>query len=330
MRHQKGLRLLGTTVFAFVLLNQLGIHLPQPGSLNWHGQGDRVEAAKSGGRSGGGSFSRGSSSRSSSRSSSPTRSRTAPSNSNSNSSSFRTTPSNSVVIVNSHSNGTTSSLGSLIFILICLTVLIVVAVLCYRLQKQTGSKEEERTNDIVTLTRLQVALMAQDGELQSQLNQTVLAADTSTSAGLVSLLQEAVLLLLRSPDRYSHVASHSETYKTRELASQQFQTVSLQERSKFSAETLVNVGGQTQQRKATVSGDEVGYFVMTLLIGTEDDQPLLSKIHTIAELKTVLEQLGTITEDNLLIFELLWTPQNEGERLTSDELLVGYPDLIQL
>jgi uncharacterized membrane protein len=190
----------------------------------------------------------------------------------------------------------------------------------------------ELLNDVVTVTQLQVALLAQARELQRDLTQLAEQADLSTNQGLSELLRETVLALLRNPEYWTHARARSQTLKNREEASRLFERLSLEERSKFSMETLVNVGGEVR-RQAMSSGrdaDPAAYIVVTLLVGTADDYPLIKTIHSTAELRQALQRLGAISPDYLLIYELLWTPQDESDSLSREELIALYPDLVQL
>ena len=45
------------------------------------------------------------------------------------------------------------------------------------------------------------------------------------------------------------------------------------------------------------------------------------------ELRTALKRVGAIRADALQAVEVLWTPQEEGDTLSEDELLGDYPQL---
>jgi len=195
------------------------------------------------------------------------------------------------------------------------------------------SPGNELENDIVTVSKLQVALLTPEGDLQEQLTELTMNADTQTSEGLVDMLQEGALALMRRGDRWSYVSSSSQTVKSREEAQQLFEQISLEERSKFTAETLVNVNGAVQERLAALSqelSDPGSYVVVTLLVGTADDQPLFKDIQTSEALRETLGRLGSISPEYLLVFELLWSPQEEHASLSSDELLTSYSNMIPL
>ncbi|MBF2049937.1 MAG: DUF1517 domain-containing protein [Elainella sp. C42_A2020_010] len=224
-----------------------------------------------------------------------------------------------------------------IFVLLVLGFAVLPIVLNYiRLSstksEQTGADQlNELANDVVTVTRLQVALLAQARELQRDLTTLAEQADLSTKQGLSELLRETILALLRNPEYWTHARSSSQTLKTREAGSRLFERLSLEERSKFSMETLVNVGGQVRrQTMPTSDADPAAYIVVTLLVGTADDYPLIGTVRSTSELKQALQRLGAISPDYLLVYELLWTPQDERDSLSREELIAQYPDLVQL
>jgi uncharacterized membrane protein len=201
-----------------------------------------------------------------------------------------------------------------------------------RLTRQQ-SPDGELLNDIVTVTRLQVSLLAGARPLQAALEQIATRHNLQTKQGLSAMLQETVLALLRSPEYWSHVRVDSQTANSRQEASRLFEQLSIEERSKFGSETLANVGGQVQRQTAqfsTENNPDSGYIVVTLLLGTGGDRPLLSTIHSTTELQVALQRLGAIPANELLVFELLWSPQDSRDVLSRDELLSEYPTMTQL
>ncbi len=193
--------------------------------------------------------------------------------------------------------------------------------------------DRELNNDIVTISKIQVALLAEARAIQSELSDLSLEVDTDTSEGLLQLVQEAALALLRMPENWSHVLADSQTVKSREEAEALFNKRSIVERSKFSVETLTNVGGRVSKRdrfKPDPGEDPAAYIVVTLLVGTAHDKPLFSQIRTQEDLSNALEQLASLPSDYLMTFELLWSPQDPADSLTYDELLTEYTEMVQL
>jgi uncharacterized membrane protein len=191
----------------------------------------------------------------------------------------------------------------------------------------------ELDNNIVTVSKLQVALRSAARSVQSELSQLTLEADTETAQGLKQLLEASALILLRNSENWTHVLASSQTIERREDAEQVFSRLSVEERSKFSAETLTNVDGKIQQRSLFEPDPDEGlaaYIVVTLLIGTADDQPLFGEINSLEAMQDTLKKVASMRSDYLMVFELLWSPQVETDTLTEAELATEYADLIAI
>jgi uncharacterized membrane protein len=341
-------RLVGATALALALVNSLGIDLKRnltDQSLGFVALGSNAEARSSGGRAGGGSFSRPSGGGSSAPSrSAPSYSNPAPYNRPYQDPSYpRSQPIPIPIPIPGGYGGYGYGFGGG-FSMILLLLLVgggAVLPIMWAYFMRSGNKGQSRggyaagelDNDIVTVTRLQVALLAQARYIQENLTELTEKADTSSQTGLSQLLQETVLALLRSPENWTHVRVNSQTVKSREQAGQIFQEISIEERSKFSAETLVNVGGRVRQQAIPQNDDDApaSYIVVTLILGTADDRPLLSdKILSAQDLQAALKRIGSISPDYLMVFELLWSPQNSADSLTYDELLTEYQGLVQI
>ncbi|MGB3200117.1 MAG: DUF1517 domain-containing protein [Nodosilinea sp.] len=187
------------------------------------------------------------------------------------------------------------------------------------------------SNPPVAIAKLQVGLLAEARGLQDDLNRLATTADTGTSQGLAKLLQETTLALLRHPDYWAYAAS--EDKQTRLLsAEQEFNRYTLSARSRFSAETLSNVNNQLTQAEvqAKLPGDAAQapgeYILATVVVATQGKLDL-PDIYSSADLRQALNQIGAISSENLLAVEVLWTPQQTGDTLSSDELIAQYPEL---
>ncbi|MGG6292811.1 DUF1517 domain-containing protein [Leptolyngbya sp. AN02str] len=157
-------------------------------------------------------------------------------------------------------------------------------------------------------------------------------SNLSTRLGLSETLRETVLTLLRSPQYWSHARVRSQTLNSREAAAARFEQLSIEERSKFRTETLVNVGGSLQRQTPARSrlSDSGAYMIVTLLIATTHDRPMVNQVHSTDELREVLQRLGAIAPYDLLVYELIWTSQDARDTLSYDEMIAQYPSLIQL
>ncbi|MGL5942038.1 MAG: DUF1517 domain-containing protein [Waterburya sp.] len=201
-----------------------------------------------------------------------------------------------------------------------------------------GGEQGYGNSSQVSVAQVQVGLLANARELQPELNRLALTADTSTSSGRATVVQEATLALLRNPEYWVYGATQSQKTDL-DTAEAKFNQLALTERSKFSEETLTNVdslvggteqkalGGESETGAIQLSEENPGeYIVATVIVGVTGNLSL-PQINSTDDLKQALQQVGSIGSDRLLAVEILWTPQAENDTLSSDDILAYYPNL---
>jgi len=221
--------------------------------------------------------------------------------------------------------------GGATFFLLCALALVAAASL--QQQRSGGAGGLELGGDKVAVVRLQVGLLGLARSLQVELDDISAKADTSTPSGLHYVLTETVLALLRHPEYAVYGASGCATREGPAAAEAKFNELSLEERGKVAAETVVNVGGR--RRRAASAGPPAAdggrneFLVVTILVAA--DAPLkLPPVTSLAELSTALKRLGAVPRSALQAVEVLWTPSEEGDVLTQAELSAAYPLLNSL
>ena len=288
-------------------------------------QADGALAARSGGRMGGGSFR------------APTRSMPAPSRS------YRPAPSGGY-----YPGGGGFGLPFIMpytFIMGggggLFSILIFMAIAAFLVRSFRSAQSEEGMDGLgysaapaVSVAKVQVGLLSEARSLQTDLNNIANRADTNTPAGLAQVLQESTLALMRHPEYWIYAGGEAQQTKL-EAAENQFNRLALAERSKFTAETLSNVNNVLKQAKpalpsaggALVETAAPGeYIVVTMLVATQG-KLVLPTINSTQDLRQALGQIGAVSSDNLMAVEILWTPQAEGDTLSSDDVLAEYPNL---
>ncbi len=224
------------------------------------------------------------------------------------------------------------------------SVLIFLAIANFFVQtfRRMGSGETEvGSNPNVSVTNLQVGLLASARGLQNELNHIAETADTNSPEGRAEVLQEASLALLRHPEYWIYAGTGTQQARLN-AAEAQFNRLSIAERSKFSEETLTNVSNQlkagTPKDALPAVGDELDnptklitegpgeYIIVTLLAATLGKFQL-PEVNSADDLRQALRVMGSIPGEQLLAMEVLWTPQASGDTLTSDDILAEYPDL---
>ncbi|MEA5532554.1 DUF1517 domain-containing protein [Crocosphaera sp. XPORK-15E] len=187
----------------------------------------------------------------------------------------------------------------------------------------------------VSVAKVQVGLLASGRYLQKELNEMAETADTDTAAGRAMVLQEASLALLRHPEYWVYGLSEAQA-ASMNAAESKFNQMALTERSKFTAETLSNVNNQIRQSVASnlLEGKEESsmlaesreYIVVSLIVGVTGKLELPT-INEAEDLRLALQKIAGMGGDSLLAMEILWTPQAEGDTLTTDDILAHYPNL---
>ena len=209
----------------------------------------------------------------------------------------------------------------------------------FRRVTSEGEQQGYTGSSTISVGRVQVGLLAEARSLQGELDQLARTANTGTASGRAQVLQEATLALLRHPEYWIYAGADSQQTSL-ESAEAKFNQLSLAERSKFTEETLTNVNSQLRQAadRSLVAAGNSGelvtaenqgpseYIVVTILTGVEGKMQLPA-VKSSDDLRQALRQIGGVSSEQLLAFEILWTPQAAGDTLTSDDVLVGYPDL---
>lgn len=202
-------------------------------------------------------------------------------------------------------------------------------------RRSNNDDELGYSSSTVSVAKVQVGLLAQARELKDDLDRIGERANTETSEGLAQVLQEVSLALLRNPQYW--VYGNTESNQARlEAAGAEFNRLALSERSKFNAETFSNVNNQLKQASSSaltvaekggaLAESQGEFIVVTVLVGTQGKLQLPA-INSAEDLRRSLSQLGSVSSDQLLALEVLWTPQEQGDVLTRDDLLAEYPNL---
>jgi len=194
-------------------------------------------------------------------------------------------------------------------------------------------QEPEYDDDSCTVMKLQVGVFGDISKWQRDLARLSTLYDTDEEGGLHSILMEVLQMLLRNTEYVAYAASGGKMFEYIEEAESKFNEVSFEERAKFREETLVNVDGRSVRGgsgpASTGDKDLDQWMCITLVLAIERGFKF-PKINTLTDLKKAIKYLAGVTEDELLAFELMWTPENEGDSYSKDELLTDYPTMVTL
>ncbi|KAL5718464.1 hypothetical protein ACHQM5_011364 [Ranunculus cassubicifolius] len=185
--------------------------------------------------------------------------------------------------------------------------------------------------DTTSVIKLQVCLSGDMvRSLQKDLDEIAQLADTSTNEGLNYVLKETILALLRHPECAASAYSSVDVKLNLANGEKQFNQFSIQEREKFDNETLVNVNNIKRKKDLKIEPEIIEsntqYIVVTILVVVSGVQKL-DQITSVTDLKKALRNLGSVSSEEIKAVEVLWTPQQENERISEVTLLLDYPYL---
>ncbi|XVF63117.1 hypothetical protein PTKIN_Ptkin09bG0063100 [Pterospermum kingtungense] len=180
----------------------------------------------------------------------------------------------------------------------------------------------------VSVLQVQVGVSAKAHSLQRKLTEIALTTDSSNANGWNFILKETISSLLRHPKYYLYGYSSVKHYRTAEDAERCFKQLSQDEQLKFEVESLVNINNNKRQREIVPKADKVNKdcIVVTVLVAAQGTHNLPT-IRTIEDVEKALQSLTKIYSSQIKAVEVLWSPQDETDSLSVEELLENYPEL---
>lgn len=193
---------------------------------------------------------------------------------------------------------------------------------------QSGSSGVSLGGGSVGVAKLQIGLLGTARDLKADLDRIAKRADTSSSEGLHYVLQETVLALLRNPEYCVYGAAEVKSARGLDDGEERFNQLSLEERGKIEQETLVNVSGRTRQGSYSRGGrSSMDELIVVTILAAVDGGIKMPKVNSREELRTALNRLGALRSDQVLALEVLWTPQDERDSYSRDDMFSDYPTL---
>jgi uncharacterized membrane protein len=191
--------------------------------------------------------------------------------------------------------------------------------------------DDERDVDLgrAYVYELQLGLGRSARGVQERLARFAAEGDTSSEAGLASLLQQTTLELLREKDSIRYARAESAGPLSLTNAETKMNALALAERSRYQVERVRGAEGQVRRAAdAPVVGAEVlEYLVVTVVVATRTPLPGLQAVDDRAAVDGALAALGSVAPSSLLGLEVIWTPADPDDSLTQADLLTSYPQL---
>jgi uncharacterized membrane protein len=180
--------------------------------------------------------------------------------------------------------------------------------------------------------KLQLALGRSARSVQDRLAEFAARGDTTSEAGLASLLQQSALELLRHKDSVRYAAADGRGPMTLTNAETAMNAVSLAERSRFQLERVRAADGRAVRSDAPAEeGKEaLELVVVTLVVATRSKLEHFRPVASADELSALLSELGGVPANGLLGLEVIWTPADSNDSMTETDVMTTYPELRSL
>lgn len=182
----------------------------------------------------------------------------------------------------------------------------------------------------VTLRRLSLAYDSSvRAQLQSELAQLAATLDTSTPDGLHAAAQATRDALWRAlgAARYGVFQSQG---AWRNGAQQAFEAMTDQARGRYTVETVTQARRIAGPRMTARAEEGEGLVVVTLLVASQGAAAPLPTAATRDAMAAALGAMIPPGAQQLMALEVVWSPAEDSDRMSSAELAVLYPELLPL
>lgn len=171
--------------------------------------------------------------------------------------------------------------------------------------------------------------------LQTRLKELARWGDTGTPGGLAALFHETVIELRRVEKAWLYAAVINETptiYPNKVEA--RFRAIVQDLRSRFQHEVVRSADGKLRERDAPALSprpeEGAGVVVVSLVVATRGAIPDVAKPGDAAALREMMRVFGGVPASRLLALEVIWSPAEENDRMSTAELESIYPELVKI
>jgi uncharacterized membrane protein len=167
--------------------------------------------------------------------------------------------------------------------------------------------------------------------LQQELDRLAKSGDTKSKQGLVRLLRESCLNILRVERSWLYASVWNYHPMSPPQAEGAFRQVAQQMRSRYTQELVRSEDGQKQlrdtpeMRRRAEEGE--GVVVVTVVVAARQELVDLTAPQDARQLKQALSAFGALNQNDFVAMEVIWSPAAENDRMSTAELEMLYPEM---
>ncbi|EFJ46275.1 hypothetical protein VOLCADRAFT_105633 [Volvox carteri f. nagariensis] len=203
------------------------------------------------------------------------------------------------------------------------------------------------SGEALTVVKVQVAMRERRPQLQSKLRELNSMIQVGQQ-GAWLILEEAILQLIEHQGTIAYASVAQEQLSSKKRAYTVFGELAEAEAAKANREEAVvrHMGDTSDEDDTSSAAAGGGIFgglmgglglnrgkpakeltVITLLLAARGKLDIPTQVTDWPSLRHTLQQVTGLSSDRVMAVELLWTPRNESDYLTKDQLERDYPDL---
>jgi uncharacterized membrane protein len=168
-------------------------------------------------------------------------------------------------------------------------------------------------------------------EVQSAMRKIAERGDSSRPDGLVKMLGEAIVVLKSARGSWTHAAAQNHSPTPANEAEPKFRQAAHTARSRYPKEIIRNYAGSVATHDAKLPPSSApGVVVITLVVAARRELADVGNVRDLAELERALDALGAIDPGDFVAMEVVWSPADENDRASVEQIEQRYPELVRL
>lgn len=201
-----------------------------------------------------------------------------------------------------------------------------------------GSNAMSSLGPGTSVVQLSVAMQVPDRDdpnsILGALDRLSKTARTDSRVGIANLTSQVALEILRRKSSIVSASGNTKHFGDRTKAQREYQSRSIQERSKFENESVSKYGGvdyasENKNKASSLSSDKATMAVITLVLAIDGDSTKVPSLNSMSDVEQALQRIASNTkvDDCLQSSEILWTPEDRSETLSLRDVVADYPEL---
>lgn len=170
-------------------------------------------------------------------------------------------------------------------------------------------------------------------EVQAKLLEIARHGDSAGPEGLVQMLREALTVLRHVSGSWTHAAAENHAPMPPDEAERRFREATARVRGRFEHELIRTADGKTERRPAPElpeRSDVPGVVVVTLVVAKRGELADVADARDRRNVARAMDTLASIDPDDFVAMEVVWSPADERDRASAEEIERRYPELTRL